>query len=236
MGWPRRQWRSLLFAGVLSLAAHVLVLSSWPARPQRTGDARMPVLVVTIARPVAASPKPTSTSETGAPAAPPPARVERAAKESALAPREKGAQALAQPAAPASAPARPRVQAEPRERAYETAETLEQLPHPLSSPELGDVGHRLEGRRLQASVWVDEQGVVRKAFVKRNEISEEVAVLLEHAIAGVRFAPGRKDGQAVPAVIDARLCFDETGVLDTQSEDCLRPAAEPAPESGTPTR
>lgn len=226
--WPRAQWRSLSIAFALSLLAHLLVLSSLHA--PRVGDARTPVLVVTLARPISASPKPTSHDLPGAPAAPPVrASQQQRAKESALAPAAKGAQvqAAAAPTAPASSGAAPRSLAAERERAFVSADTLDLPPNPLSSPELGDVGHRLEGRRLQASVWVDEHGVVRKAFVKRNEISDDVAVLLEQAIANVHFAPGRKDGQPVPAVLDARLCFDEAGVLDTHSEDCLRPAAGP---------
>ena len=229
--WPRAQRRSLLIAFALSLVAHLLVLSSLHA--PRVGDARTPVLVVTLARPIAASPKPTPHDTPGAPAAPAvrPSQQQRA-KEGALAPAAKGAQVQAAdaPRPRASSVATPRSLSAEQEQAFVAADTLDLPPNPLSSPELGDVGHRIEGRRLQASVWVDEDGVVRKAFVKRNEISEDVAVLLEHAIANVHFAPGRKDGRPVPAVLDARLCFDEAGVLDTHSEDCLRPAAGPEQE------
>ena len=233
MRWPRRQWRSLLFALAVSLGAHVIVLSSVHTPPQRVGDARAPVLVVTIARPVVASPAPLPQAQRAAPAAPAMSR-QRAAKENALAaaPKRADAQAVAKAAPRASAPTPPRLQPAEKERAFEAADTLDAPPTPLSSPEFGDVAARVEGRRLQANVWVDEQGVVRKAFVKRNEISDEVAARLEQAIAAVHFAPGRKDGRAVPAVLDARLCFDDAGVLDTRSDECLRPAA--APQDGEP--
>lgn len=98
-------------------------------------------------------------------------------------------------------------------------------PAPVSLPGFGEAGRQLAGRRIQSSVWVAADGSVEKAFVKRNEISDAVAGLLEQALAGARFTPARQDGKAVPWVLQARVCFDDDGALDTASPECLRPGA-----------
>ena len=116
------------------------------------------------------------------------------------------------------------------ERVFSAPQPTDAPPRPLSRPEIGDVGHKVAGRRLQSSVWVAADGSVEKAFVKRNEISDEVAGLLEQALAGVRFTPALQDGKPVPALLQARLCFDDAGALDTAPSECLRPGGGAAAE------
>jgi hypothetical protein len=250
--WPRTQWRSLLLAFALSLAAHVVVLST--LAPKRAGDAREPLLTVTLVGAFATSPPPTPDAVHASPAAPaatppspkPPAQVERHVERMAVAAPQGAAGANAKPTAPQAAPppvpalappVRPALQRADQERAFEAADTLDALPAPVSSPDIGDVGRKVVGRRLQVSVWVESDGTVQKAFVKRNEISDDVARLLEQAVASVRFTPGRRDGKPVPSVLDARLCFDDAGVLDIHSAECLRPGVAPsAEEAASPAR
>src|SRR5206468_5655649 len=112
------------------------------------------------------------------------------------------------------------------------ADALAQPPNPVSSPEVGDVARKVMGRRLQTTLWIEADGTVRKAFVKRNELPDDVAVLLEQALATVRFTPGRIGDHAVPTILNARLCFDDAGVLDTTTSDCLRPSAPDAQAQG----
>jgi hypothetical protein len=98
----------------------------------------------------------------------------------------------------------------------------------VSTPELGEVARQVVGRRLQTTLWISAQGRVEKAFVKRNELAEDVAQSLEQALSAVRFTPALLHGEPVPSVLETRLCFDPAGVLDTSSAECLRPAAEGA--------
>ena len=240
--WTRAEWRSLFAALAVSLLVHALVLGTQP--PVREGDGRRPALNVTLTGAFIAPRAPVVT----APASPP-------FQPSAARPREKPpVPAFTRPAhdAPAAGSARVAIApgtasqedaVQPPRRAiappgfdesgFVPADALQQPPNPLSSPELGDVPRRVVGRRLQTRLWIDADGSVRQAFVKRNELPEEVAVLLERALATVRFSPGQQGGHAVASVLDARLCFDAAGVLDTSSSDCLAPTAAPAQASAS---
>jgi hypothetical protein len=243
--WSRAEWRSLLAALAISLLVHALVLGTAP--PVREGDGRRPVLTVTLTgafiaprAPVVTAPEaaPATPSSTKAPELPPapmftrPAATAPAARSArvAVAPETRSQEDAVRPPARAIAP--PGLD----ERGFLPADALEQPPNPLSSPELGDVPRRVVGRRLQTRLWIDADGSVRQAMVKRNEIPEEIAVLLEHALATVRFSPGQQGGHAVASVLDARLCFDDAGVLDTNSSECLKPAAAPADAAASSPR
>lgn len=227
--WPLSQWKPLLAALAISLAVHVLVLTMQPA-PVAPGDGRAPVLSVTLTGAlVAPRPQPRS-----APVAQPPAVTEPPAP---LPPRANTPAPSPVPAPVAAAQRPPQRQpaAVPseEERAAALANEPEQPASPLSSPELGEVARKVSGRRLQAWVWIDEQGRVGKAFVKRNEISEEVASLLEQALGTVRFAPAQQGGRPVASELQTRLCFDDAGTLVAADDECLRAPTEP---TGTPPR
>lgn len=225
----------------ISLAAHLLLLTT--VRPHRQGDGRVPVLVVTLTRALVVPPPPAPAAVQAAATAPQPPQPRPA-------PSPQAATALA--AAAARAPALPALLPQPavthpqpapkpadETRAATGADAPEQPATPVSSPELGDVARRVVGRRLQATVWIDENGTVRQAAVKRNEISEEVGRLLEQALATMRFAPAQSGGRPVASVLETRLCFDREGVLVSGSPECLQvqpapdgQAASPAPSPG----
>jgi hypothetical protein len=242
--WPRAEWRSLLVALAISLAAHLLLLTT--ARPHRQGDGRVPVLVVTLTRAVAVPPPPAPAAVQAAATAPqpphPPHPRPAPSPQAATAPAAAAARAPALPAVPPQpAVTQPQPAPKPADEtpAATDADAPEQPATPVSSPELGDVARRVVGRRLQATVWIDENGTVRQAAVKRNEISEEVGRLLEQALATMRFAPAQSGGRPVASVLDTRLCFDREGVLVSGSPECLQvqpapdgPAASPAPSPG----
>jgi hypothetical protein len=234
--------RSLLLAFAISLLAHVLVLSV--ALEQRTGVARAPVLTITLTAALTASP---ALAAARAPSAAAPAvqhqatviarprqpagrfavaasaPITAASGWVAAAPAAAQAARVQERTAAALQPSRP-------QRDFAVPKTMDVPATPLFRPEVGDLGRQLAGRRLQSSVWVAADGSVEKAFVKRNEISEEVAGLLERALASVRFTPAIQDGQAVPSLLQARLCFDEAGALDAAPPECLRPEAGAAAE------
>ena len=228
-GWPRTEWKSLVAACAISLLAHLLVLGVM--RPEREGDGRAPVLQVTLTGAlIARKPEPVATAvpePTPEPVPPPHQQEPAPARTPAPVPQRSAA---VQPRPQAPAPAAPSHE----ERPPALAQEPEQPASPVSSPELGEVSRRVQGRRLAATVWIDAQGRVDKAFVKRNELSEEVAVLLEQALGTMRFAPAQLGGRPVESVLDTRLCFDDAGVLGGgQDAECLRPpspttTAEPA--------
>jgi hypothetical protein len=245
--WPQAAWRSLLLAFAISLFAHVIVLSTLPAR--REGDARPPVLTVTLRGVIAASPPPARDAVRAAPAPLPPVQrrpapsasgrqgAERANPQVSGTTTEANGEAVHSAGVPERTPpavqerTAPELQQAHRERAFEAAETRDAPPTPLSRPDLGEIGRKVAGRRIQSSVWIAADGSVEKAFVKRNEISDEVAGLLEQALASVRFTPAIEDGKRVPFLLQARLCFDDAGVLDTAPPECLRPGAGAEPEA-----
>ncbi|WP_460890898.1 hypothetical protein, partial [Ramlibacter alkalitolerans] len=127
--------------------------------------------------------------------------------------------------APAAAPTEP-----PREAAapsadasFHPAEELTQLPLPQGDPELRDIAPQLVSRRLRAEVWIDATGTVRKAEVRRNELSPELAARLEEALTGVHFTPGRLHDESVGAILRTLLCFDDAGLLQASSDECWTP-------------
>jgi hypothetical protein len=86
-----------------------------------------------------------------------------------------------------------------------------------------DTAHSdLVWRRLPVSVSIDAEGKVVGVKVSKYEISDELARQLEQAVAAIRFTPGMRDGQAVPTVMETRLCFDAEGRLDTTPKSCWR--------------
>lgn len=81
-------------------------------------------------------------------------------------------------------------------------------------------GVRIVGRRLLLKVWIDDEGVVRRAEVVPYELDPKIAALLERMVDRVRFAPASLEGRAIGASVTSHLCFDDQGHLDTSSEDC----------------
>jgi len=243
--FTRTEWRSLFVALAISLVAHLLVLATKP--PLRKGDARLPVLNVTLTgafvaqregRPrvvPSAPPRAPMRAQTQAPRTPAPVAMAAPQAPATVGPRTVVVPSPPQPTPPVIEE-RPQARIAPRstedERGYLPADTLDMPPNPLSNPVFGEVTRRVSGRRLQTTVWIDESGIVRKAFVKRNELGEEDAALLEQALATVRFAPGQQAGHAVPSLLEARLCFDMAGVLDFASPECLRPPVVSGAEAG----
>jgi hypothetical protein len=242
--WPRTPGPSLLIALSISLLAHALLLSAGSAK--REGGAHPPALTITLTAASVAPPSPAPDVMRATPAEPtmqrrPPATprprqlVGRAAAEAPAAATPTTVQAAAAPATAQAARVQERttaaLQPSQRERAFEPSETMNTPAMPLSRPEFGETGRQVAGRRIQASVWIAADGSVEKAFVKRNEISEEVAGLLEQALASVRFTPGLQDGKPVPSLLQARLCFDDAGALDTAPTECLRPGTGAAGEA-----
>lgn len=230
--WPRAQWKTLFAAFFVSLLAHVVVLTL--VQVPREGDGRAPAFVVTLTGTVTA----TRTPAPAAPIAPVPAaqpqpqRLPETAKIPRPRPREGvPADAVAPRVVPAQPPVtQPRSDPTPQEQARALPDAPVQPPSPVSMPELGEVGRKVTGRRLQATVWIDETGRVSKAFVKRNEISDEVAGLLEQALATVRFAPAVQAGRPIADILDTRLCFDTAGVVVASDPECLQPPAGAQPE------
>ncbi|MBK6008482.1 hypothetical protein JJB11_20460 [Ramlibacter ginsenosidimutans] len=240
--------RSLLPAFAISLLAHVLLLCAGSAKHE--GGAHAPVLTVTLTAAVFAPPSPAPDAQRARPAAAPtmqrqptvtPSARQLAGRAATEAPAAvSGATRLAAAAAPPTAQVArvwertaAALKLSQRERAFSAVQTMDAPPTPLSRPELGDVGRKVAGRRLQSSVWIAADGSVEKAFVKRNEISDEVAGLLEQALASVRFTPALQDGKPVPSLLQARLCFDDAGALDTAPTECLRPGAGAAAEGAS---
>lgn len=115
------------------------------------------------------------------------------------------------------------------ENTFQPAGELARAPLPEGSPDVGTLAPQLVARRLHVSIWVDGAGAVQRALVEPNELTPEQVVLLERAIARVRFTPARaQDDAPAPAVLRALLCFDDAGRFDTVSDECWKP--QPAPE------
>jgi hypothetical protein len=109
------------------------------------------------------------------------------------------------------------------------SDQLSQGPVPQTHPAADQLAAaRLVGRRLLVTVFVDAQGMVRKADVAPYEISPEAMEVLQQAVAAVRFTPATLDGQPVAAQVDSRLCFDDSGLLDTSSPGCWQFDPQPA--------
>lgn len=109
------------------------------------------------------------------------------------------------------------------------ADQLSQGPVPQTHPDADQLAAaRLVGRRLLVTVFVDAQGTVRKAEVAPYEISPQAMELLQQAVAAVHFTPATIAGKAVAAQVDSRLCFDDSGLLDTSSPGCWHFDPQPA--------
>ncbi len=238
--WTRAEWRSLLVALAISLLAHALLLTT--ARPHREGDGLQPVLTVRLTGafvaprpaevPVAAA---TSSPPAAIPALPQPKKEPETAQAMHVAPAPPApavapAKVEAVPAIARPVPQQPVTRPEPEQSARAADEVRAAAPtlapsqpaSPLSTPDVGDLGRTLLGRRLQARLWVAPDGTVTQAEVRRNEISPEVARSLEQALATMRFAPAQQDGAPVPTVLDTRVCFDNAGLLATLDAECLQ--------------
>jgi hypothetical protein len=247
-GWTRTEWRTLLLALAISLTAHLVVLGT--PRPKQEGDGRRPVLVVTLTGALVAPRAQQVTAAPSAPSQPVPPNARQSPAPRVLAvPVAKAPTALRTPSAtvpavpPSPPPSVPEAHAVPapnpaaEEHGTEANEPV-QPASPLSSPDLGEVAKRVAGRRLQVRLAIDEKGNVTGASVKLNEISAEVGRLLEEALTTVRFAPALQNRRPVASELVSRLCFDNTGVLDTTSPECLRPQppAEGQAEVDAPVR
>jgi hypothetical protein len=112
---------------------------------------------------------------------------------------------------------------------FHGAEELTQGPVPQSNPAADQLAAaRLVGRRLVLTLSIDADGIVRKAVVAPYEISAAQAALLQQAVAAVRFTPASIDGRPVAAEVQSRLCFDDSGLLDTSSPECWHFGPQPA--------
>jgi hypothetical protein len=206
-------WKSLLPALAVSLLAHGLLLFAFNVR--RDAHAPAPVLLVTL-RTVTVVPPP-----------PPPAPAPAAATPAPVPPPQPTPRVVAPAPVPVPAPVPPQAAPAPAapapDREFHPVDELTQAPLPQGTPDVQEVAARLVGRRLPVTVWVDADGMVDKAVVTRNELTPEVATLLEEAIAKVRFTPARRDAQPAAAIVRTLLCFDDAGVLDTTSDECWKP-------------
>jgi hypothetical protein len=226
-GWTRTEWKSLVVAVAISLAVHGALLAA--KRPAREGDARSPVLVVRLVMPpvpAARPPVPVAAPTAAGPGRAPRPIAIRSAKAPPAAAAPSPAPATATPDSPPASVPRHAPAAPLAPPPADIVQAEDAPATPVSTPELGDVARQVVGRRLQTMLWISAEGRVEKAFVKRNELGEDVAQALEQALVGVRFTPARLRGEAVPSVLETRLCFDAAGVLDTSSTECLRPAED----------
>lgn len=198
----RSEWKPLLLAGAVSLAAHVLLLGA--LRAARESEVPSPRFVVRFTE----APAPAS------PAAPaPPVAAENPAQ----------AAAAPQPARAASEPVAGRRTAQasaPKPSVFHPPEEVSRPPLARSAPRTGEAGAALKARRLAVTLWIDAAGRVQRAEVTRNEVSAGLAQQLESAVLGVRFVPAQREGERVAAEHRTMLCFDDAGHLDTASEEC----------------
>lgn len=195
--------KPLLFAGAVSLAAHVLLLAMLHV-PGESEVASPRFVMRLVEAPAGGQPAPAPT---------PPAAAVHPAQ----------ARAAAQPAPAASGAVSPRQTAHaslPKPPVFHPPGEVSRAPLPRSAPRTGDAGAALRARRLAVTVWIDAAGRVQRAEVTRNEVSAALAQQLESAVLGVRFVPAQREGARVAAEYRTLLCFDDAGNLDTVSEEC----------------
>jgi hypothetical protein len=89
---------------------------------------------------------------------------------------------------------------------YLPANTLDIIPMPITRPD----SKYLEGMVLNESpvavkVYVDATGRVQNVAVRIPESEQEAAAPLRTMFEETRFIPGRKDGKAVPSVMDVQI-------------------------------
>jgi len=89
---------------------------------------------------------------------------------------------------------------------YLPADTLDIIPMPITRPD----SKYLEGMVLNESpvavkVYVDASGRVQNVSVQVPESEQEAAGPLRTMFGETRFIPGRKDGKAVPSVMDVQI-------------------------------
>jgi hypothetical protein len=89
---------------------------------------------------------------------------------------------------------------------YLPSNTLDIIPMPISRPD----SKYLEGMVLNESpvavkVYVDATGRVQNVAVRIPESEQEAAAPLRTMFEETRFIPGRKDGKAVPSVMDVQI-------------------------------
>ncbi|HEY8048619.1 MAG TPA: hypothetical protein VIE63_05550 [Ramlibacter sp.] len=83
-----------------------------------------------------------------------------------------------------------------------------------------EIARELSNRHLRVSIWVDPSGNVSKVDFGGNELTEGAILQLTDSLQKVRFAPARRDGNAVEAVLRTRMCFDEDGALEGNEPEC----------------
>lgn len=198
----RSEWKPLLLAGAVSLAAHVLLLGA--LRVPRESEVPSPRFVVRLTE----APAPASRAVP----APPVAAGNPAQAAAAPQPSRAASEPVAGPrTAQASAPKPP---------VFYPPEAVSRPPLARSAPRTGEAGAALKARRLAVTLWIDAAGRVQRAEVTRNEVGPELAGRLENAVLGVRFVPAQREGERVAAEYRTLLCFDDAGNLDTASEEC----------------
>jgi hypothetical protein len=127
------------------------------------------------------------------------------------------------PKAPAAlAPSRPAVDAAAnRKIVFYRAEDLDEPPRPLVNPDVSaELAQQLAGRRLLFELWVGPLGLIERGVLVTGEVEPEAAAQIKQAVAKVRFAPGKRHGNAVGANVRMRLCFDDSGLPDENGAEC----------------
>jgi TonB family protein len=200
----------LALALALSLLGHALLLGAvrLPRAHERAAPAFTAHLTGTL---VLDRVRP---SAPPAPAAAPPApRRTTAPVRQAMVP---AAQAPARAAPPA-----------PRPTPFVAAQDLAAPPLAQGDPLAGHPLPQLQWRRLAVHIWVRADGSVEKVNLESPEVDPATAQQVVQAVERMRFVPGLRDGQPVPAYLDTRLCFDEAGMLLRDAPRCLVPGAAP---------
>ncbi len=148
--------------------------------------------------------------------------------QAATAPREEPAAPSPAPSAPVASPPAP-LPPTPREATPAPAETPAPAPSTPLAPAAGELARHLQARRLPVTLVLDASGTVTQAQVPLHELAPEVAAKLEAALLGARVGPRSLEGLEAGTPLRTRLCFDDAGLLESPSAECLQ-------VDGTPSR
>ena len=198
----------LIAAITVSSLAHALLL--WSLHSGGQGESSRSVMTVALSGDVVVAPRPPGESGPASLAA----TGASSGKPGAPTPAPKASAALARSRLAVDAAAN-------RQIVFYPAEDLDEPPRPLANPDLSaELAQQLAGRRLLFELWVSPLGLVERGVLVTGEVEPEAAAQIKQAFAKVRFAPGKRHGNAVGANVRMRLCFDDSGVPDENGAEC----------------
>ncbi|KAF1046657.1 energy transducer TonB [Xylophilus sp.] len=211
---------TLALACACSAAGHALLLAPWPAAGPAPAPVRAAVpgarafltarLVAAPAPPQPAPPRPVE------PPAAKPQAAEPQPPAAAPRPEDRGGDAEGAAAAP---------------QGYLPRRLLSQPPQPLGPIDIPwpPGAAPVAARTAVLTLYIDEHGTVRHVVADGPTLTPPMEEAARNAFLQARFQPGRRDGQAVRAMVRIEVAFDPSPDLPPATIVERRPLPAPSP-------